>query len=217
MGMKSLKIALAEDHHVVRQSLATHIENNLDAKVVISAANGIELIDGLQEVIPDLIIMDINMDGMNGLQATKKIKKEHPQIKILILTSFRDESLMLKLIRLRINGYLMKDDSADELINAIHQVMNDEIYFNQKISLALYHKVTNQSSHEGKSVIEFDDTDKKILNLICKEFTSKEIGDKLFISQKAVEARRQKMMRALQVKSIVGLALYAVQNDLMDD
>ncbi len=215
--MKSLKIALAEDHHIVRKSLATLIENSLDAKVVIDAANGIELLEGLKDVTPDLIIMDINMEGMNGVQATKRIKKEYPGIKILILTSFRDESLMLKLIRLRINGYLMKDDSSEELVLAIEQIMNGEMYFNQKISLALYHKVTNQTDHLGKSIVEFDDTDKKILNLICKEYTSKEIGEKLFISQKAVEARRQKMMRALQVKSIVGLALYAAQNNLMDD
>ena len=215
--MKSLKIGLAEDHHIVRKSLATLIENSLDAKVIIDVANGIELLEALKKTQPDLIIMDINMDGMNGIQATKRVKKQYPNIKILILTSFRDESLMLKLIRLRINGYLMKDDSSEELITAIEKVMEGEMYFNQKLSLALYHKVTNQTDHLGKSIGEFDEVDKKILNLICKEYTSKEIGEQLFISQKAVEARRQKMMRALNVKSIVGLALYAAQNDLIED
>ena len=214
--MRKLKIAFADDHEMIRESMIELLKRKLDIEVIVSANNGKELIKGVQEIQPDLVILDINMPKKDGVEVTKILKKKHPNLKILIWTTYDDLSLVMKLVRLKINGYVTKDSSIEELIIAIKSIYNNGYYLNENMSVAMYNSAArlNEESSKKNRYAKLDDVDIQILKLICEELTAKEIADKLNISSRTVEGRRKRMMLALNVKNQIGLALYAIRNNI---
>ena len=214
--MDKIKIAFADDHEMIRESMIELLKRKLDIDVVVSAKDGKELIAGVYEHKPDLVILDINMPKKDGVEVTQILKAKLPDIKILVWTTYDDMSLVMKLVRMKVNGYITKDSPIDELIEAIVSITKNGYYLNESMSLAMYNsaaRLQEDTSFKNKYT-KLDSVDIDILKLLCEELTAKEIADKLNISARTVEGRRKKMMQSLKVKNQIGLALYAIRNNI---
>lgn len=214
--MNKIKIAFADDHEMIRESMIELLKRKLDIKVVVSANDGKELIAGVQEHKPDLVILDINMPKKDGVEVTQILKAKMPDLKILVWTTYDDMSLVMKLVRMKVNGYITKDSTIDELVEAIRAVHENGYYLNESMSVAMYNSAARlHEEHSFKNkYTKLDNIDIAILKLLCEELTAKEIADKLNISARTVEGRRKKMMQSLNVKNQIGLALYAIRNNI---
>lgn len=201
---------------MIRESFVALVKRKFKAEVVLEASNGVELLNGLNHVEPDIILMDIDMPEMDGVDTTKEVKSKYPAIKILILSSYDDESLILKMIHYKANGYILKDDGSEELVRAVTSILQNGHYFNAHASLAMYNKITNQEKSDQfpDQFIQLDDVDKNILRLLCQEFTSKEIADRLCMSKRTVDARKDHMMKAIGAKNSIGLTVYAIKKKI---
>lgn len=213
---KILRIGLADDHKLITDSLIEFLEKNIQCEISFVARNGKEVMQKLNEYKCDILILDINMPEMDGLQALDKIRKNHSNQKVIVLTMYDDEALLLKLVKLKINGYLSKSGSSTELLKAIKEVHDKGHYFSERLVDIMYNKTAgpNKIEHETQYV-ELDKTDIEILRLICFEYTSKEIGKELFLSPRTIEGRRKRMIRQLGVKNQAGLIIYSIKKGII--
>jgi len=209
-----IKIIIADDHQMVAEGLKTLIESSGDFKVVSTVENGAELLKILNIIVPDIIMMDIDMPVMNGLEAMSQIKKLYPDQKVIVLSMHEESGLIKKLSDLGAKGFLFKNSDKEELVMAINMVNKGSSYFTSKISLNL---INNRLGSESSS--SFDDkksllTEREIeiLKLIAEGLSNKEVGDRLFISHRTVDTHRTNLMKKLEVNNIAGLIRYAIKN-----
>ena len=203
---KMIKILIVDDHQLVIDGIKLMIDGEEDMTVVAEAHNGQEAIDSLPDKEVDVILMDLNMPIMNGLDATKIIHESNPDIKIIGLSMLNDLKLIRKLINYGAIGYLIKNAGKEEVINAIKTVNNGNQYFDQKTLNSL---LTNKSAETKKSKSnlfpKLSRREKEILQLIMDEFTSNEIAIKLFISSGTVETHRRNIINKLGVRNTAGM------------
>ena len=213
-----IRIAVTDDHHLVRSGLKQILDSYEDFQVVIEAANGKELMEQLEEKKPTVVLLDLEMPVMNGKETLSQILEQYPDIKVIILTMYNHNSFVVDLMEHGASGYLLKDCDPQELLKAIRIVVSDGIYFNSKVSRALLAAITGNKTGSGKAVISNDlsQRDVDILNLICKEHTTNEIAEKLFLSPKTIEGYRKSLLEKTGAKNAAGLAIYAVKKGLID-
>ncbi|MES2005457.1 MAG: response regulator transcription factor [Bacteroidota bacterium] len=202
-----IKIALADDHVVLRKSLAVIIGLLDDCEVVCEASNGISLLDQLkQSELPDIILLDITMPLMDGLETAKKLKQQHPSIKILALTMIKSEPVIMEMIKNGVRGYLLKDCEIRELEKAIHALQQQGYYYNEYITPRMIPK----SHAKGKIVL--NSRELSFLRWCCTELTQKEIANEMMVSPRTVDDYRDNLFKKLEVNSRVGLVIYAIKN-----
>jgi len=189
----------------------------LDKHVEVSgeAANGLAIVELARQLQPDVILMDIVMPEMNGIEATKLLIKEMPAVKIIALTMFDDESMVIDMLDAGATGYLMKNTNRKELIEAIETVLNHKPYFSDEIT----EKITRIVTNHVHSPIEtppssFTEREKEIMCLICDEHTTKEIAYRLKLSSRTVEGHRLRIMDKIGAKSIAGIITYSVRSGI---
>jgi len=213
-----LKIAIVDDHEVVRDSLGELIVKKIYSEITLCAANGIEFLSKLPQRDVDLVILDIAMPGMDGVETIKELRIRNPKLKVIVLTMYDDERLMLKLIKYKINGFLLKSTSSKELITAIKDVVKIGYYFSQSIAVAMFKKeakISSKVAHKEK-YFNPDEVDLKILALICEEKTSMQIAYEIGLSHRTIENRKKNMMKILGLKNQVGLAIYAIKTGVIN-
>jgi len=214
---KIRNVLLVEDHTIVRQGLRRLLEER-GIDVVGEAGDGLKAIKMARELHPEFIIMDISLPKLSGIDATRKIKKELPDVKILMLTIHSEESYILKALDAGASGYLLKDTVADELVNAIEAVERGEHFVSSSISPGVideYRKIVSK----GKKVDEFSrltNREREILKLISEGYTSKQIAEMLYISVKTVDNHRANIMKKLNIHDTAGLVRYAIRIGLVD-
>ncbi len=214
---KIRNVLLVEDHTIVRQGLRRLLEER-GINVVGEAGDGLKAIKMARELHPEFIIMDISLPKLSGIDATRKIKKELPDVKILMLTIHSEESYILKALDAGASGYLLKDTVADELVNAIEAVERGEHFVSSSISPGVideYRKIVSK----GKKVDEFSrltNREREILKLISEGYTSKQIAEMLYISVKTVDNHRANIMKKLNIHDTAGLVRYAIRIGLVD-
>lgn len=213
---KMIKIALADDHALLRNALDVLINGFENCKVVISVNNGIELMEQLKKgVIPDLILLDLNMPLMDGFETITELKKAHPGILILMLTMYDSELSLIKLLRLGINGFLKKDIHPEELKLAIKTAVDTGYYYSNAISAklaGLFRQDTNNSLPLHQVILS--DQDLQFLELSASDLTYKEIAQQMSLTPRSIDAIRDQLFLKLDVKSRVGLAIIAIKNGL---
>lgn len=214
--MANIKVLLADDHKIVRDGVKLMLEPHIGIDVEAEANNGLEVLEILKKTLIDLIIMDINMPEMDGIQTTKKVKELYPDIKILSLTMSNDDLHIRQMIQAGASGYIMKSAGRSELKQAVNDIMDGKHYFSneatQSIMMDLVRGKGNASSAE---TVHITDRELEILELIIKEHTNQEIAEKLFISSRTVDAHRRNLLQKTGARNTAGLVKYAFQHNII--
>ena len=213
--MKSIKIIIADDHAMFLDGIAALLEKEQEIEVVAKAENGIEALRILQNVTVDLVILDLSMPEMDGIDLTKNIKKKYPETKILVVSTHSNTQIISRLIRLGINGYLLKNTDAAIFIKAIRSITTGVDYFEEEITQKHLNNCI-QIEKQTADVIELSNREKEILTLIAQEFTTIEIADQTFISLNTVNTHRRNLLSKLNAKNTAGLVKYAIENGYVD-
>jgi len=210
------RVLLAEDHAIVRQGLRLIIEQEDDMTVVAEAADGREAVQVVRKVVPDLVIMDINMPHLNGIDASVQIMSEHPDIKLLILSALCDKHVVTDVLHASISGYVLKDTVSDELIHAIRTVMAGNQYLSPEVAsvvVSLYISDA-QSSHDRPVGKQLTSREREVIQLLTEGYASKEAARILHVSVKTIDARRRVIMEKLSIDNLADLTKYAIQESL---
>ena len=210
-----IRILLVEDHAMVRAGLRALLERANDIHIIGEASNGQEAVDMTVELKPDVVVMDIMMPRLNGIQAAEQIRDLKLPVNILILSMYSDEGLVHQALRSGIKGYVLKTSVSEELLWGIHAVARGETYLSAVISSI----VVESSIHPPKTddpLHMLSPREKEVLQMIAEEHTSSEIGKLLFISEKTVEKHRANLMEKLHVHNLVGLVRLAIKFGLID-
>ncbi|PGL71548.1 response regulator transcription factor [Bacillus sp. AFS055030] len=213
----SIKILIADDHHVVRRGLIFFLNTQDDIEVIGEASNGEEALRLVKELRPDIVIMDLAMPVLDGIEATKRIKLEGLAVKVMILTSFYDQDHILPAIEAGAAGYYLKDSDPDELVSAIRKIHDGEKQFHSKVTTQLVSALTGKT--ETKNDESFKDKLTKREMDVLKEITrgksNKEIAASLFITEKTVKTHVSNILSKTQLQDRTQLALYAVRNGIL--
>ena len=217
---QKVKIALADDELLFRKGVVFMLEREKDIEIIFEASNGEELVNYLntnQNNLPDVILMDLKMPLLNGVEATKKIHKKYPAIKIIALTSYDTKPFIINMIQEGASSYLVKNASPTEMINTIKEVALKGFYYNELI-MSIIQDGQIFGSKKTKSSFDEDyltNREKEILELICLQQSTNEIAEKLFISPRTVEGHRNNLLLKTESKNIAGLVVYAIQNKIV--
>ena len=213
-----IRTVIAEDHRMVREGIRVLLEKAGDIEIVGEASNGQEAIWMTRKLGPDVLIMDIMMPIMNGIQAAENIRDLDLPVHILLLSMYSDAGLVHQALQYGVNGYVLKSSVSDELIRAVRAVSNGDTYLSGPISEILVEREDNIQSISQKEdpLSSLSPREKEILQLIAEEHTSAEIAEILFISEKTVEKHRGSLMEKLKVRNIAGLVRFAIKHRLID-
>jgi two-component system response regulator NreC len=216
--MKKVKLLVADDHKIFRQGIKKLLEVESDLQVVGEAADGREAVKKATELKPDVILMDIAMANLNGLEATKQIKKVLPSVKVIMLTMHKNEEYILQSFQAGASGFILKEGAVEELVSAIRSIHSDKSFLSPSISKTLIDAYLRKME-TGKTETPFDlltDREREVLQLIAEGYTNREVAKSLFISVKTVEAHRAHIMQKLNIHDIAKLVKYAIQKGLVD-
>lgn len=216
--MATINYLIADDHKIFRQGVRLALSDDKQLKCVGEAGNGEELLQALQRRKADVVILDLKMPKMSGMEAIKEIRQTDKEIKIIILTMYDDENFILKVMEIGANGYLAKNAEPEEIKAAIYSVYENGHYFNDTISAAMLKSI----AHKTKDTIRqqttpLTDKEKEVLQLICKEHTNAEIAEIVFLSPRTIEGIRSSLLEKIGVRNIAGLVLYAVKYGLYEE
>lgn len=213
--MSAIKILLVDDHQIIIDGLKSVMKNTSDIIVVGEANNGREAIRLLDILKVDILLMDIDMPVMNGIEALKEIRRSSKDVKVIILSMHQEAAIIKNLMGIGADGYLLKNTTQDELIGAIRKVANGELCFSSGVTLSLLNETTNYSKSVDSQVEALTEREIEILRLIAEGFSNKEIGSKLFISHRTVDTHRTNLMKKLNANNIAGLISYAIKNGIV--
>jgi DNA-binding NarL/FixJ family response regulator len=207
------RIVLAEDHILVREGIKKIIEAYADLEVVGEVSDGLQLLDFLQRLPVNMVILDISMPNLSGIEATKEIKRNFPKVKVLILTMHKKREYLNDALAAGADGYLLKEDAAKELLSAIRKIRQEEIYVSPLLSAELATLYAQTRRQTPYLAVEESLTPREIeiIKLIAEGKSSKEIGTLLFLSFRTIQNHRTKIMRKLKLKKNIDLVKYAIQ------
>ena len=212
---KNISIILVDDHHLFRDGIKFILSKMANYSIVGEASDGSEFLDLLETIVPDLVLMDIAMSGMDGIEATKKALKLYPELKIIALSSYGDEIYYRQMIDAGARGFLTKSSNADEFEFAIKTVVNGNNYFSQDLLNKVVLKISNDKEDARDETLKLTNREKDVLNCICQGFSNKEIAEKLFISPKTVDNHRTSLLSKTSSKNTASLVMYAIKNKLV--
>lgn len=214
--MEKIKIILADDEPLFRNGIAFLLQREKDMHVLFEASNGMELLTYLTEggPQPEIIIMDLKMPYLNGVEATKMIAEEYPHIKIIALTSYNTKAFIANMINTGAASYLVKNTTPAELVKTIREVAQKGYYYDEHVL-----EVIREDLHTAKKTVfdnwQLTSREREIIRLICMQLSTKEIADKLFINHRTVEGHRNNLLLKTQSKNMAGLVIFALQNDVI--
>jgi DNA-binding NarL/FixJ family response regulator len=212
-----IKIAITDDHKLFRRGMNGMVSDFEEIEVLFEAGTGQELLDELKNTSIDLVLLDLEMPEMDGIATTPVLRDQFPDVKIIILTMHDDDQMIAHLMELGAHGYLLKDAEPEEVETAIRTTIENGFYFNERVSKAMLaglvqkKKIKPTFSHQT----ELSEREVEVLKLICQEFTSQEIADKLFISKRTVEGHRNRLLEKIGAKNTVGLVVFAAQHGML--
>ena len=210
------QIIIVDDHLIFRQGLTSIITSENIATVIGEASNGIEFIELISKMKPDIVLMDIDMPHMNGLDATEKAIKLIPELKIIVFSMFSDEEYYHKMIERGVKGFILKTSGINELESAIHEVMKGESYFSNELLRKIISNFEQQNNNEQSKKEILSEREIEVLQQICLGLSTDEIGKKLFISPKTVKTHKSNLLAKTISKNTPALILYAIKNKIVE-
>ena len=214
----TIRVILADDHQLMREGLGQIIEDEMGMKVVAEASDGQSTVELVDKHRPDVVVMDVGMPGLNGIDATRRILRDVPNAQILALSMHNDRSYVTEMLRAGASGYVLKDSAGDELIEAIKTVSRGMTYISPPVAGNLVEKHIRHVSQDGeKSAFSvLTDREREVLQLLAEGCTTKEIAAKIYRSIKTVETHRRNIMKKLELNSVAELTKYAVRQGLTE-
>jgi len=211
-----IKIMIADDHQLLIDGIRSALANIADFAFIGEALNGYQVLEQLEAGLkPDIILMDINMPKLDGLDCTKQVSRKYPDIWIIALSQFDEKRFVKRMLKNGASGYLLKDASKEEIEKAIRTVAGGEKYFSSKLSLRLIEQELKEENISGLFP-KLTSREKEVLGLICEGLSSQQISEKLFISFHTVESHRANLMQKAGVNKTAGLVKWAVENDFIE-
>jgi len=214
--MEKIKVAVVDDHKLVSKALENMISSNDDFEVVLNADNGENFLNELQnpEKLPEVVLMDINMPVKNGIETTKILTEEFPDIKVIALTMEDDEKTIIKMLRAGAKGYLLKDMSPEILFSAIDIVSKDGTFYTDVVTESLL-GIRSEREELEDILINLKPPELEFMKLSCSELTYKEIAEQMCISPRTIDGYRDSICKKLRVKTRVGIVMFMLKNDLI--
>jgi len=207
-----IRLIITDDHPVIRDGIKTVLANEKEIELAGCAADGAELMELLETKEADVILMDINMPGINGIEATKLVKKKYPDIKVISFSQYDEKRFIKQMLKNGANGYLLKNSSASEMVNAIKITHSGGMYLSQDLPNVFGEKPKRRSNYLFPNLTrrEID-----VLKEICQEKNTTEIADTLFLSPNTVETHRANLLLKVGVKNTAGLVKWAIENEIV--
>jgi DNA-binding NarL/FixJ family response regulator len=216
MNSASITIAMADDHKALKQAFQTALSFYPDISFIFEASNGAELLDKLQQQHPDVLLLDLHMPLLSGIEALKVIHSKYPSIPILIFTAFTDEVYVQQCLECGINGFLTKTMDIEEIVKAIRAASKNEVYYTNLLNNSLFKDYLVRKKKALANLLpQFSNEELKILTLLSEEKNTDEISDILNLSKRSIELKRDKMRHKAKVKTVAGLVLYAFKRNLI--
>ncbi len=216
--MSKTRVLLADDHTIVRQGLRALLDSQDNIEVVGEAEDGRQAIEKAQQLVPDIIVIDITMPNLNGIEATRQIKKLKPEIKVLVLTVHINEEYIYQVLQAGASGYLLKESAVSDLISAINAVKKGDIFLSPSISKVVvkdYVKHAEGVSGDFDSINLLTGREREILQLIAEGRTNKQVAHLLKLSVKTVDVHRSHIMEKLHIHDVTGLVKYSIRKGLI--
>ncbi len=216
--MEVIKVAIADDHKIFRKGVILSLRPFTNIKFVLEAENGDQLLEGIAAAEPDVVLMDLRMPGKDGIEATKILSKQNPNIHVIVLSMYEDDRFVSHMMENGASGYLLKNAEPQEIRRAIMDVFEKGYYLNNFVNRILLKKshAKQKAIPSLNSEITITDREKDVLKFICMEFTAQEIAQKMDISPRTVEAIKDRLMERFGSKNTAGLVFFAVKNNLVD-
>ena len=210
--MNKIKLLIADDHAILRDGIVSLLKQEPSFMVVATAANGHEVMDILENNEVDVCLLDINMPGLDGMEAAKQIREKKPAIKIIMLTTYNDKEIISELIHIGVAGYLLKNSDKQELVEAVNKVMKGRHYFSEEVENIILQGLTEKKTSE---LVPLTDREVQIVELLAKEYTNDKIAKELSISYRTVESHRKNIMQKTKSHNLAGLLKYAYSRGLV--
>jgi DNA-binding NarL/FixJ family response regulator len=212
-----IKVAIADDHTLFRTGVKTSLQSRKDIQMVAEAENGMQLLNLLKHIKPDVILLDIQMPIMDGLTTLPEIKKLYPDVKVIMLSMHNDHSMITRMMEIGANSYLTKESDSETIYQAIRTCFEQEFFFNELTNKALLNGLRMKKPTDVATPdVHLTDKEITILKLMCEEKSTKEIADMVDLSPRTVEAIRDKLKTKTGVKSMAGLVMYAVKAGIVE-
>ncbi len=218
MTAQQIKVAIADDHKIFRDGIKMALKDRDYLKILWEAEDGKDLIHKLKIKLPDVLLMDIRMPELDGVNAINLLRKEYEEVKIIVLTMYDDQEMITKMMEMGANAYLTKTTDPDEIYQAILTCMNDDFYFNELVNKAVLLKLQHKKNVRQyyPTPVKFSEKELRILKCIAEDKTTEEISKDVFLSPRTIETIRQNMKQKVGAKTIAGLIMYAMRNRLLE-
>lgn len=216
--MSKIRVLLADDHTIVRQGLRALLDSQEDIEVVGEAEDGRQAFEKTKELIPDVVVIDITMPNLNGIEATRQIKKLNPEIKVLVLTVHDNEEYIHQILQAGASGYLLKESAVTDLVSAINAVKKGGIFLSPAISKVVvkdYIKHAEEGTGDFDSLNILTNREREVLQLIAEGHTNREVAHLLKLSVKTVDVHRSHIMEKLNIHDVTGLVKYSIRKGLI--
>ncbi|MEA5138472.1 response regulator transcription factor [Arcicella rigui] len=214
---KKIRVAVTDDHALFRRGIVSILQQNDDFEVVLEASNGQELIDNIPNTLPNIVLMDLHMPVLDGIRATEQVKKDFPNVKIIVISMHDEDKFVTHLMSLGANGYLLKDAHPDEVENAIYTVFNEDYYYGPFLIKVMHSRMLNKPEKKAQKSplsiqVGISEREAEVLELICDGITTQQIAEQLCLSARTVEGHRNRIMEKTGTKNVAGLVAWAVRN-----
>ena len=212
-----ITIAIADDEALFRKGMKLILNEYKDCQIVMEAANGEELLNQLSsaESLPDILLLDLKMPKIDGIEAARILRQKYPELKFIVLSTHFSRAFILNMIELGAASYLPKNSEPDEVAKTIRGVYAKGFHYNDEVMAVIRDNLVNKTKTKPHFPFQLTAREKEILELICQQYTTREIGDKLFISPRTVDGHRNNLLAKMNCKNIAGLVAFAIQNQLV--
>lgn len=207
-----IRLALADDQHLFRKGLALLLRDMADAQVVLECANGEELLTALKRTAVDIVLLDLQMPVLDGTETMKRIRRDHPKVKVIILSTHDEDDFIARLMALGANGYMLKTAEPDEIDTAIRSVAQSGFYLNDTVNKAMLHGLVKKEQVKPtfNEIDPLSDRELEVLRGICTELTTAEIAERMFVSPRTVDFHRNNLLLKTGARNAAGLVVYAM-------
>ncbi|MGN6510552.1 MAG: response regulator transcription factor [Chitinophaga sp.] len=214
-----IRLAVADDHEIFLDGLALMLSRQEHITLVGQAADGRELVELVNAENPDVVMTDIKMPRMDGITATRMLAQQNPGVRVIALSMFDEEDLIVEMLEAGAKGYLLKNADKQEILDAITSVYEDRVYYCKSTSAKLAGMIAKSkfNPYRQKETITFTDREQEIIRLICQQFTAQQIGERIFLSKRTVEGYRTRILEKMNVRNTAGVVMYALKNNLVKE